>query len=56
MLEGEKVTQKEIHEDGFVYQNDFGIWKVYQKHNSLIYWNPETAIIDRTATYQPRNR
>ena len=56
MHEGQVSTEKEILFDGFKYEEDFGLWKVFFNHNTIVYWNIKTSIIDRLATYTPRSK
>ena len=56
MFEGQNTTEKEIISNGYVYDHEFGLWKVYLKNNSFLYWNTKTNVIDRVAKYESRNR
>ena len=54
MKEGWEVEEKEIVSNGYVYDHDFGLWKVYTKPNELLYWHTKTKMIDRIATFTPQ--
>ena len=56
MKEGWNVEEKEILANDYVYDHNFYLWKVYQKSDSILYWNTKTSVIDRIATYESRNR